>query len=184
MRSLVPPAHAAVPAVACGAHPVFAPDGEHSLKKALLTLTGLFFESNEMLSGVPLLYAADLRNAMNESLNGLQTYSGHSPDPKSKSNENPFAFFGTLMTIWKSTTSCTAEPVCEGQPVALFGYPVGAVPCPVIAQPNLNDVPAMVEKRWLVGHESMACAYPELNTENALPSRGAILLPNVPRMLD
>src|SRR6185503_5997504 len=52
-RSLVPPAQAAVPAVAPCAQPVFAPAGEHCEKNALLTLTGSFFESNEILSGLP-----------------------------------------------------------------------------------------------------------------------------------
>lgn len=51
-------------------------------KNALLTLTGLFLESNEMFrspAGTP-GYAVDCSHATNESLNGVQTYSGHSPE--------------------------------------------------------------------------------------------------------
>ena len=54
---------------------------------------------------------------------------------------------------------------------------------PVIAQPNLNDVPARLEKRCPVGHESIALAYPELRTPNELPSCGLSALPNDVRML-
>ena len=42
------------------AHPVSTPAVQRS-KKPLFTLTGLFFESNEMFSGVPLLKPFALR---------------------------------------------------------------------------------------------------------------------------
>src|SRR5260221_5637009 len=97
-------------------------EGEQRSKNALLTLTGFLFWSNEMFSGLPPLNAADLRYAMNESLYVVQTNSGHSPDPKSKSNASPFAFAGTLIWSFKSARSFTVlEMFCVGHDGEAFG---------------------------------------------------------------
>src|ERR1700722_13080807 len=95
--------------------------GVQRSRKPLLTLTGLLCASKEMFAGLPRLPD---RYAMNESLYEEQTYSGHSPDQKSKSNESPCAFAGTLRTSFRSMKSCTVGSI--GHPAAAFGKPGGA----------------------------------------------------------
>jgi hypothetical protein len=75
----VPLGQCDVPSFASCAQPVFTPAVQRS-KKPLFTLTGFFLESNDMLSGMPLLKPCADRYAMKPSLKGEQMYAGHSPE--------------------------------------------------------------------------------------------------------
>lgn len=87
--------------------------GVHRPKKPLFTLTGFPFESQDALRSPPFPgHAADCSQATKESLNSVHTYSGHSPDQKSKSNENPCALAGVL--IWSVTPMVSKTSEASG----------------------------------------------------------------------
>ena len=91
----MPPGHCDVAGFALGRAAVSTLGVQRS-KNPLLTLTGFFFASNDMLSGVPLLKPFAERYAMKPSLNREQMYAGHSLEKKLKSNLTPVAFAGAF----------------------------------------------------------------------------------------
>src|SRR2546427_471622 len=90
---------------------------------------------------------------MNASLYGEQTYSGHSPDQKSKSNPSPFAFSGTSTSCCPSGGAserpwpvvCVAEMsphFLSEEPLALLQRPIAfanAAASPVAATDVSHD---------------------------------------------
>src|ERR1019366_10005934 len=140
-----------------------------------------------LFGGLP-VNAADCSHATNESLKGVHTYSGHSPEKKSKSNWNPCALSGTLICRVRLIASCTT-PAIWGHAVEPLGYPGGAVPMPVIgicgplkqdALVCVNGLPQSL--LYAPCRSSHSRPKPELSTPRLEPSLGTSVPPNLVRM--